>query len=422
MSEVIKIEEYSAVVKAKRLDNNLDQCFSDVANTYVQIGGYLNEMNEAKHYEVLDYKSIYEYAADRFNLSKTTCSNFINLYKRFGEETGYSDDYALKEEYEDYSYSQLVELVSIDEGKILDYSPNLTVKEIRAVKKLEKYNNLLVQEVKKLLIDFVENKELLNRFLTPNNNTIMDLEKNIDIYSSYVKLYIPCEIELEEIKEEASFYLRVDLTDSGLIEKKFNCNYYKYYSFSDVPNFSFSTVDLNKNTMIEAMNKFNEYYDDFIDKVANSEDRIKTNLFKEKSEQINEKLKTFKAYSIQDLIDNEFENCVSKITQLLFQMIKNLDKNNKALKKPFEVLYKPYIYKSGYRWFIHYRGLDIEAESYSIILIRDTEKKILRLSDFLEMLNNSNGTFYPIDLLSFFGPEEEIPTSEYDFDNLEEIY
>lgn len=419
MSEVIKIEEYSALVQAKKLDLKLDQCFFDVANTYVQIGGYLNEMNQAKQYEVLDYKSIYEYAADRFNLSKTTCANFINLYKRFGEETGFHDDYALKEEYEDYSYSQLVELVSVDEDKLLDYSPNLTVKEIRAVKKLEKYNNLLVQEVKKILIDFVENKELLNRFLTPNNNTIMDLEKNIEIYGSFVKLYIPCEIELEGKKEISKFYLRVDLTVEGSIERKFNCSYYKYYSFSDVPNFSFSTVDLNKNSMVEAMNKFNEYYDEFIKKINNSTD--KNNYIKQQEERIKKDdfLKTFKAYSIQDLIDNGFEKDVNVYTQSFFELIKDLDNSNETLKNPFKLSYRPYIYKSGYIWYIHYRGLDIQVDSYSIRLIRDTKKKTLYLSDFLELLKSSHGTFYPVDLRLLF--EDDIPTSEFEYDNLEEL-
>lgn len=420
MENSFNLKDYSLIKKAQSLDNKLFSVFNDVANSYIKIGGYLNEMNESKQYEVLDYSSIYEYAVERFNLSKTTCNNFINLYKKFGEETGMWDDYALKEEYEDYSYSQLVELISVNESNLLDYSPKLTIQEIRSIKKLDKYKDYLISEGKKELLNFLDNKELLKRFLTSSVEiNYLDLEKYIKSEVSFVTLYIPCEINLDSVIEKAKFYIKFELDKNDSISKKFGCDYYKYFNFKDVGNFSFISIDLNQYSIIEAMNMFNAYYDEFVEKLDNSidkknygkqqEDKIKTDNF----------LKTFKAYSINDLIKNNLDHTISQITKIFFELIISKEQDLYNQKNPFSLINKTYLYYNNYIWYIRYKEIDICVKSYQIELKKDKKIKIIDLTGFLKMIKDSDGVFYPTDLRLFF--DDDIPTSEFDFDNLEEL-
>lgn len=416
----VKLEDYFLVKEAKKLDDKLYGVFNDVANSYIQIGGYLNEMVQTKYYEVLDYKSIYEYAFDRFNLSKTTCNNFINLYKKFGEETGMYDDYALKEEFEEYSYSQLVELISVDESKLLDYSSNLTIKEIRTLKKIDKYKDYLLSEGKKILFDFLNNKNLLSRFLTSSLEiSCSDLENYINSNSSSVNFNIPCEIELNSKIENARFNIRIDLNDDGIISKKFCCDYFKYFDFSDIPNFSFDSVDLNVHSIIEAMDLFNVYYDNFVEKINNSTD--KNNHIKQQEEKTKKDdfLKTFKAYSINDLIKNKLDDTISPITKVFFELIINKEHDLSNQKNPFFMLNKTYLYYDNYCWYIRYKEIDIRVYSFQLELKKDKKRKIIDLCGFLKMLNNSNGVFYPNDLLLSF--MDDIPMSDFENIEVEEI-
>lgn len=76
---------------------------------------------------------IYEFAKKRFGFGTTTTKNFLAIYDKFMITDGMNVP-MLKEEFKDYGYSQLVELVSV-ESHLDDFSPKMTVKEIRKKKK-----------------------------------------------------------------------------------------------------------------------------------------------------------------------------------------------------------------------------------------------------------------------------------------------
>lgn len=76
---------------------------------------------------------IYEFAKKRFGFGTTTTKNFLAIYDKFMITDGMNVP-MLKEEFKDYGYSQLVELVSVP-SHLDDFSPKMTVKEIRKKKK-----------------------------------------------------------------------------------------------------------------------------------------------------------------------------------------------------------------------------------------------------------------------------------------------
>ena len=76
---------------------------------------------------------IYQFAKLRFGFGTTTTKNFLAIYDKFMITDGMNVP-MLKEEFKDYGYSQLVELVSV-ESRLDEFSPSMTVKEIRKKKK-----------------------------------------------------------------------------------------------------------------------------------------------------------------------------------------------------------------------------------------------------------------------------------------------
>lgn len=76
---------------------------------------------------------IYQFAKLRFGFGTTTTKNFLAIYDKFMIADGMNTP-MLKEEFKDYGYSQLVELVSV-ESHLDEFSPSMTVKEIRKKKK-----------------------------------------------------------------------------------------------------------------------------------------------------------------------------------------------------------------------------------------------------------------------------------------------
>ena len=90
--QIIDKKEYLDLKNAIKIHNKLGECFNDITNYYIRIGGYLEHIYVNKIYDLMGYKTIYEYAEECFKLSKTTTNNFINLFKKFGTSTEYWED------------------------------------------------------------------------------------------------------------------------------------------------------------------------------------------------------------------------------------------------------------------------------------------------------------------------------------------
>ena len=85
MSKLIKNNPISLALRTNDVDNELREKLDDVAESFVEIGGLLSIIKDEKLYESYEYKDIYEYAEDRYSLSKTTVKNFIAIFKNMGK-------------------------------------------------------------------------------------------------------------------------------------------------------------------------------------------------------------------------------------------------------------------------------------------------------------------------------------------------
>lgn len=110
---------------------------ADIKKRYINLGFHLNEALTMKYYEDFGFVDFYEFCEKNFQMEKSAVSRSINLWKEFADcdERSNSRKLWINEKYAEYNYSQLCEMLSLDEKKRKEITPNMTVKQIREMKK-----------------------------------------------------------------------------------------------------------------------------------------------------------------------------------------------------------------------------------------------------------------------------------------------
>lgn len=110
----------------------------DIKGNYIKLGFHLYECKKMKYHEDFGYENFYEFCEKNFKLDKSMISRCINVWWEFADKQDSSRMMWLAEEYKEYSFSQLSEMVSLDEKKRRDIKPKMTIKEIRKKKRFWK--------------------------------------------------------------------------------------------------------------------------------------------------------------------------------------------------------------------------------------------------------------------------------------------
>ncbi len=108
-----------------------------IARSFFTIGFRLNEAEELGYVEQLGYTDIYELALNEFGFERTTTKNLMAINRRYCENRDYHF-YTMRIDprYENYSQSQLVEMLPLKPFEIKNISPSAKIAEIRDFKKI----------------------------------------------------------------------------------------------------------------------------------------------------------------------------------------------------------------------------------------------------------------------------------------------
>lgn len=140
---------------------SLKYIYTDMCNikqSYFKLGFHLNEFKECKYYEDFGYASFEEFCEHNFDLDKSAISRCINVFLMTasqGEETYYAGTISrgcasqMSDKYKDYSYSQLCEMLPLDDKQRSQVKPDMTIKQIREMK------NQISDISKELVLAFV---------------------------------------------------------------------------------------------------------------------------------------------------------------------------------------------------------------------------------------------------------------------------
>lgn len=116
----------------------IDRDIIDVRTNFIRLGFHLAECKNMKYYEDFGFENFYEFVEKNWGKDKTATSRHINIFMKFSavsEEHSNNHKMWLDEKYEDYSYSQLSEMLQMNKEQMKQITPDMTVKEIRELKK-----------------------------------------------------------------------------------------------------------------------------------------------------------------------------------------------------------------------------------------------------------------------------------------------
>lgn len=162
-----------------------------IVENFMFVGKQLKFIKDNKLFKLGDYKSFIDYCKTEFDINKNQAYNFIKVFERFNEN----------EKYKTFTYSSLVEMLSLSDEQVNKVPLGATVKEVREIKKKEKEkenNNSLCKNVKKnnsliesRYVDLdVESKNIISFSVWKGINDVLDKkEKPYSIVKELVEYY-----------------------------------------------------------------------------------------------------------------------------------------------------------------------------------------------------------------------------------------
>lgn len=147
VSPVDAFDEVSVFPESLHLDGSngvtekIRRAMFDAARQFVYIGFLLWEVQEYGYYMEKGYASVYEYAERELGFKKSSTKNFIAINYQFGSRDGrpcgiaHERTMTLQPKYEQFNYSQLCEMLSMSDKQREKVTPDMTVKQIRELKK-----------------------------------------------------------------------------------------------------------------------------------------------------------------------------------------------------------------------------------------------------------------------------------------------
>lgn len=108
---------------------------NDIRTSYIRLGFHLEEFRRCGYYYDFGYPTMEEFCGVNLGLDKSAISRCINVFKKFSACEKETHKMWIDDRYKDYSYSQLCEMVSMDEEQCKQVTPDMTIKQIREVKK-----------------------------------------------------------------------------------------------------------------------------------------------------------------------------------------------------------------------------------------------------------------------------------------------
>lgn len=125
---------YINTLTAEAASRIIKNDMTNVARSCISIGFHLKAVRDREMFREMGYRSLWEYAADQFGLSMSSASRYIAINDQFsvGGNTP-----QLQPEYRNFSKSQLQEMLNMSPEQIGQVTEDMTVKEIRKLKKPE---------------------------------------------------------------------------------------------------------------------------------------------------------------------------------------------------------------------------------------------------------------------------------------------
>ena len=141
-----EIKRWYSDISYSELKDFIKESIVCMSREFVAIGYYLKYVRDNEMYLEDGYVSIWEFAEKLYGIQRSTCSRWMAINDRFSDQ---GNSPTMDDRYRQYGKSQLQEMLYLDDEQIEEVTPDMTVKEIREIRKSEQVPEVVdVPEIK----------------------------------------------------------------------------------------------------------------------------------------------------------------------------------------------------------------------------------------------------------------------------------
>lgn len=130
--ETFNCKDIEEIIKGNL--RTIDEKFAQITASFVTNGYYLRRQYDEKMYEAEGYDSFEEYVKAVYGKSRSWAKRMMQINEKFSVG---GNDPRIDSKYIEYSVSQLQEMLYLEEDQLEHITPDMTIKEIREVRKPE---------------------------------------------------------------------------------------------------------------------------------------------------------------------------------------------------------------------------------------------------------------------------------------------
>lgn len=115
---------------------------NETVNNFITIGYYMKQVRDNGLYRRDGYRTMAEFAMQEYKLSESTANRFMDINTMFSAD---GNSLEIKEEYRNYGYSKLQEMLTMKEEDFALVTEDTTVKQIREIKAMERQEDSAIE-------------------------------------------------------------------------------------------------------------------------------------------------------------------------------------------------------------------------------------------------------------------------------------
>lgn len=189
-----------------------------IKESFVEVGYYLRKIQRTEEYKADGYKDIWEFADQEYGLHRSTASRWMKMNELFSQN---GESPYLKEEYQQFGKSQLQEMLYLEEDTRQQVTKDMTVREIRELRKTEESIENPMQEEIPGQMEIHDYPEVTEGVIEAEYKEVFPVLKNKEEREAFLNDYREWRVWCRNTYTEETFY-RYDLPDgSAIIVKEY---------------------------------------------------------------------------------------------------------------------------------------------------------------------------------------------------------
>lgn len=118
----------------KRFKGQIDKAYQKMETSYLETAFAVHAIYKRKLYHLDNYKNIYDFAKENYNIARGTCNNFINICEKFGVLNENGNVMELSDKYKGYGISQLAVMLAFPKELLDKCSPECSVRDLKKLR------------------------------------------------------------------------------------------------------------------------------------------------------------------------------------------------------------------------------------------------------------------------------------------------